>query len=100
MKVIKAFSRKKYTTCHKLIYINCFMDRTNIYFIKNGKIHNSKQPAEIEIVETKYIFYPLNKTIRKYYYLYDKYYSSKYTNKYWKIKAKNILRSNKLKVFR
>ena len=93
MKVIKFHNNlitfKKRSIIHKSIITYDYAITFNIYFVKNGRIHNSKYPAEI--ICTKY------KEYYKYHALFDQIYFR--LEKSWRKQAKNIIRQHKLKVF-
>lgn len=78
-------------TIYKSIITHDYKRTFNIYFIKNGKGHNSKNSAEIEYdKELKTTFY--------YHFLYGKFYDV--NNISWKKYAKDIVRQKKLKIFK
>lgn len=96
MKVIKfnkLITFKRRSIIHKSIITYDYKLTFNIYFVKNGKIHNSKKPAEIE-------YNKINNFKHQFYYLYGTFYNRTVNNNSWKKYAKDIIRKNKLNIFK
>lgn len=98
MKVIKIYSHQ---TTHNIKNAVCLVgylkqDNLIIIFIKNYKKHNSKFAA---IYYTfNYMFN--NSTKDKFYRLFGKSYACIKSNKSWQKQAKQLIKQNKLKVFK
>ena len=96
MKVIKLnnlITFKKRSIIHKSIITYDYKLTFNIYFIKNGNVHNSKYPAEIK-------YYKFINRKQHFYYLYGESHDGIVNNRSWQMFTKNIIRQKKLNIFK